>query len=145
MTNDERLYYIRLSKAAFVGLTALQQFLDVRKIVKSEATEDAEAVYYDESDALPYEAAMRSYRPHTVALMQEGSGAPINLGSLADHDTLPDEMTHAFFALNSPKIQPLEIAALVSQINAVGGDIREVLIPWGAEKDNYLNNGTLPS
>jgi hypothetical protein len=145
-TNDERLYYIRLSKAGFSGLPVQQEFLDARPLVKPEATEEEEAVYYTEADGLTFEQAMRLYKPHSVALMKEVDGeAPVNLGTLADHDELPEEMTHVFFALNGPKMGPFEIAALVRQADAVGQPINHVLIPWGADKTVYLQIGKLPS
>ena len=149
-TNDERLYYIRLTKAGFQGLAVKQAFLDARPLVKVSADEEAEPpveeVLYTEQDNLTYEAAMRLYKPHSVALLQEVEGdAPINLGTLDQYDTLPEEMTHAFFALSNPKLQPLEIAALAAQAASVNTPLNQVLIPWGADKNNYLTTGQLPA
>lgn len=144
-TNDERLYYIRLSKAGFSTLPVKQAFLDARPLVKTPATDEEEAVYYAEADALTFEAAMRLYKPHTVALYQEVEGeAPKHLGTLDQHDPLPEEMTHAFYALNSPKMGPFEIAALVRQADTVGAPINHVLVPWGENKRKYLSTGKLP-
>jgi hypothetical protein len=144
-TNDERNYYIRNTKVGFQNLLVAQAFFDARPLVKTEATEEEEAVYYTEADGLTFEQAMRLYKPHSVALMKEVDGeAPVNLGTLADHDELPEEMTHVFFALNGPKMGPFEIAALVRQADAVGQPINEVLIPWGTDKTAYLQTGALP-
>ncbi len=143
MSNDSRQFYVRLSKAGFQGLPVSQTFLDKRPLVKTPATEEADAVYYTAADGLTFEAAMRLYAPHTVALMQEGSGAPINLGTLDANETLPEGMTHAFFGLHN--WSPFEIAELVNQAEAIGIPINNVLIPWGVAKDNYLTTGELPA
>lgn len=147
-TNDERIYYIRLTKSGFQNLSVSQAFFDARPLVKTPADEDAgtAAVFYSEADNLSYEVALRLYKPHSVACMQESAGegvAPLNLGILTDLNPLPAECTHVFFALNSPVLQPLEIAALAGQAAYLNIPLNQVLIPWGVDQFKYLESGEL--
>lgn len=145
MNNDSRTHYFRFSKAGFQTVPVDQAFLDARPLIKTPADEEAgtPAVYYKWEDGLTYEQALRIYAPHQVALMAESeSNAPENLGSLADHEVLPEEMTHAFWGMHG--LSALEIAAAVRQADALGKSINEILIPWGATKNAYLATGDLP-
>ena len=143
-SSDSRTHYIRLTKAGFETLTVKQAFLDRRPLVKVEATEEDPAVYYSEADGLTFEQAMRLYAPESVALMQEAEGVtPVNLGTLEASETLPEDMTHAFFGLHN--LSAVEIAELVRQADQIGAPINSVLIPWGAAKNAYLQDGTLPA
>jgi len=61
---------------------------------------------------------------------------------LSEHEELPEDMTHAVFALTNPPIQPAEIAATVRIADSIGQPIEQVLIPWG-NLPRYLKTGEL--
>ncbi len=145
-SNDSRQNYLRNTITGFTTLPVPQSFLDNRPLVKTPADEDAgtEAVYYTEADGLTYFEAMKLYRPHSVGFYDESAGAPNDnmLGTLADYDTpedIPEEATNVFYGLHDWTAD--ETADAVRQADALGMPISQVLFPWGAKVQEYLNNG----
>jgi hypothetical protein len=142
--NDSRTHYFRFSKVGFQALKVPEAFLIARKLVKTEATDESERTYYTAEDGLTFEQAMLIYNPSSVALMDESAGgAPVNLGSLADNEVIPEEMTHAYFGLHDLSIK--ELASAIRQADAIGEDVSLIVIPWGHTHTTYLSTGELPS
>jgi len=143
-SNDSRTHYLRNTIAGFTTLTVPQSFLDNRPLVKTEATEETEAVYYTAEDGLTFFEAMKLYRPNSVGFYNEAAGAPKDnmLGTLADYDTpedIPEEATNVFYGLHNWTAE--ETADAVRQADALEVPVSQVLFPWGAPVQEYLNNG----
>ena len=139
---DTRQHYLRNTIAGFISLPVPQSFLDNRPLVKIEATEEAEATYYAAEDGLTFFEAMKLYRPHSVGLYAEYGDKPELITTLDKVDTvadIPQEVTHVFYGLHNWTAD--ETADAVRQADALGVPISQVLFPWGAAVQNYLNNG----
>jgi hypothetical protein len=142
-SNDSRTHYFRFSKVGFQTLPFPSAFLDARKLVKTEATDEDVAIYYTAEDGLTFEQAMSIYDASSVALMDESAGeAPVNLGTLADNVVIPEAMTHAYFGLHD--LSTKELASAIRQADALGENVSLIIIPWGHSHNTYLATGELP-
>jgi hypothetical protein len=143
-SNDSRTHYLRFSKEGFQNLPAPLAFLDARKLVKTEATDEGVATYYTTEDGLTIQQAMSIYSASSVALMDESlDGAPVNLGNLASNEVLPEEMTHAYFGLHDLSIK--ELASIIRQADDISEDVSLIIIPWGHAHTSYISTGVLPN
>ena len=141
-SSDSRTHYLRNTIAGFTTLTVPQSFLDNRPLVKTEATEETEAVYYTVEDGLTFFQAMKLYRPHAVAFYEEYGDKPelvTTLDKVDTEDDIPQEATHVFYGLHDWTAE--ETADAVRQADALEVPVSQVLFPWGASVQNYLNNG----
>ena len=143
-SSDTRQQYLRNTIAGFTTLTVPQSFLDNRPLVKTPATDEAAAVYYTAEDGLTFFEAMKLYRPNSVGFYNEAAGAPKGnmLGTLADYETpadIPAEATNVFYGLHDWTAD--ETADAVRQADALEMPVSQVLFPWGAKVQEYLNSG----
>jgi hypothetical protein len=141
-SSDTRQQYLRNTIAGFTTLTVPQSFLDNRPLVKTEATDEADAVYYTEADGLTFFDAMKLYRPSSVGFYDESGDNPELLTTLDNVETpadIPAEADVAFYGLHEWTAD--ETADAVRQADALGVPVSQMLFPWGAKVQEYLNNG----
>lgn len=132
-TNDNRTYYIRNSVQGFKNLKVPQEFLNIRPLIKTPATEDSESIYYSENDNLTFYQAMTMYAKHSVAIFKEVENEkPVELGLLSDFEEIPEEATHVLYGLTNPTLQPEEIFALVNLSVSLGVPANQILIPYSS-------------
>ena len=158
MHSDNRTKYFlhRLDMAQ--SFPVKQSFLDAYPIIKTEATEETDAVYYTEADNLTHFEALSLAMPQRIALIELTDGAPINHGSIADNETIPEGVTHLLYAF--PKVMDglMELdmwqqwQAANDYVISQGGvalNPRHFLLtaPKGggeSQKDTFLKTGQLP-
>ena len=137
-----------------------QSFLDAYPIIKTEATDEAEAVLYTEADGLTHFEALSLSMPQRIALIEMTDGAPINHGSLSDNGgVIPEGVTHLLYALPDVMDGLMELdmwqqwQAANTYVQSQGGaplNPKHFLLtaPKGggaSQKDTFLATGELPA
>ena len=146
MIIDNR-YHFRITPARYAGISvppipAPEAFLTKRKLIKTPATEETDAVYYTEADGLSIKEAIEIY------YAQEGSGqrkpiyydesgdAPVEVESIDDCDRVTFSLWGVYGS---------EMRAFIGAVEALGEDPDEVIIPSGQPWNQYRKDGTLPT
>lgn len=158
-TNDNRTKYFLHDLGFAQTFNVSQSFWDAYPTVKTEATEEAEAVMYSEADGLTHYEGLKLAMPSRVSYIIHSEGTPpVNLGPMSDHETPPEGATHLLYAF--PKVmtgamersmwkQWEEASAYAVSIGRSALNPNHFLLPApkGGEtcaKDTYLQTGELP-
>ena len=140
MIIDNR-YHFRMTPARYQALPCPEAFLLKRPLIKTPATEEAEAVYYTLADNLTIEQAIGIYYAQT------GSGklTPtyyIETGDNPESVATIEEADRVVFSLWS--VYGSELRAFIGAIESLGENPDEVLIPSGSAWNNYISSKELP-
>ena len=140
MIVDNR-YYFRMTPERYQALPCPAEFLAKRPLIKTPATEEADAEYYTLEDGLTVQQAIELHYAQTgsgkvkpVFYSEEGD-KPLQVETMEEADRVVFNLWGVFGS---------ELRAFIGAIDALGENPDEVLIPSGTPWSNYLADKTLP-